>query len=140
MVENKTKPENTSVESFLNKIKDEAKRNDCFRIMKIMERITKKPAVMWGTSIIGFGSYHYKYESGREGDMCLIGFSPRAQNISIYLMGCVDRHPELMKKLGKYKTGNGCLYIKKLEDVDLKTLEELIKTSIKYLKTLYPAS
>ena len=92
---------------------------------------------MWGPSIVGFGSYHYKYESGREGDMCITGFSPRKQNLTIYILPGFKRYSELMKKLGKYKTGKSCLYINKLEDVDMKVLKELISEDVKYMKKKY---
>jgi hypothetical protein len=97
-----------------------------------MKKATNAEPKMWGTSIIGFGDYHYKYESGRENDWFLAGFSPRAQNLTLYMMGGLD--PELLKKLGKYKTGKGCLYINKMEDVDSKVLSELITSAVKRTK------
>ena len=99
-----------------------------------MKKITKEEPVMWGPSIIGFGSYHYKYESGREGDMCITGFSPRKQSLTLYIMPGFERYHDLMNKLGKYKTGKSCLYINKIEDVDLKVLKELISESVKFMK------
>ena len=102
-----------------------------------MKQITKEEPIMWGPSIVGFGSYHYKYESGREGDMCITGFSPRKQNLTIYILPGFKRYSELMKKLGKHKTGSSCLYINKLEDVDLKVLKQLITESVKYMKKKY---
>jgi hypothetical protein len=134
MAELKTKKNKASVEKFLNSVKDEKKREDSFKILKLMKQITKAEPEMWGTSIIGFGSYHYKYASGREGDWFLTGFSPRKQSLTLYLMTYLEKNKEILKKLGKYKTGKGCLYINKLEDVDLKVLKELITTSIKKLK------
>lgn len=127
----KTKVNNASVESFLNTIKDEEVRKDCFEIAEMMKRASKEKPKMWGPSIIGFGSYHYKYESGREGDSPLIGFSPRKQNITLYVLLGADYENPLLKKLGKHTTGKGCLYIKKLADVDKKVLQELIDKSIK---------
>lgn len=138
MAENKTKQTKASVESFINKIKDETVRNDCYSIIKIMKSITKEEPRMWGPSIIGFGSYHYKYASGREGDMCIAGFSPRKQNLTIYLMPGFEVQQSLLKKLGKHKTSKVCLYIKSLEDVDVKVLKEMISISVKEMKKLYP--
>lgn len=130
----KTKPTKINVEKFLNNIKDEKKRKDTFKILMMMKQITKEEPKMWGPSIVGFGSYHYKYESGREGDMCITGFSPRKQALTIYIMPGFERYKILMDKLGKYKTGKSCLYINKIEDVDLKVLKELISESVKYMK------
>ena len=131
MAEMKTKLNDASIEDFLNKVDDKQKRDDCFEIAKLMQQVTKEEPKMWGTAIIGFGSYHYKYESGREGDMMKIGFSPRKQNITLYVgLGDNAENP-LLKKLGKYTTGKGCLYIKKLTDVDKKVLQELITESFK---------
>ena len=132
MAELKTKVTKANVEKFLAGIKDERKREDCFQILKIMKKATKAEPKMWGPSIIGFGDYHYIYESGREGDWFLTGFSPRAQNLTLYMMGGFDS--ETLKKLGKYKTGKGCLYINKLEDINLKVLNDLITTSVKKSK------
>jgi hypothetical protein len=132
MAELKTKVTNVSVDEFLQGIKDERKREDCYQILKIMKKATKAHPKMWGTSIIGFGDYHYKYESGRENDWFLAGFSPRAQNLTLYMMGGFDQ--DVLKKLGKYKTGKGCLYINKLEDVNTKVLSELIRTSVRKSK------
>src|SRR5207249_2771638 len=116
MPELKTKQTDDSVTAFLNSVEDEKKRKDSFAIAEIMKDVTKMEPKMWGTSIIGFGSYHYKYDSGHEGDMCLIGFSPRKQNISLYLMMGLEDNKDVLQKLGKHKTGKGCLYINKLED------------------------
>lgn len=137
MAELKTKPTKADVEKFLNSIKDEKKGEDSFKILKLMKQITKEEPIMWGPSIVGFGSYHYKYESGREGDMCITGFSPRKQNLTIYILPGFKRYSELMKKLGKHKTGSSGLYINKLEDVDLKVLKQLITESVKYMKKTY---
>jgi hypothetical protein len=132
MAELKTKVTKVSADKFLQGIKDEKKREDCYQILKIMKKATKAEPKMWGTSIIGFGDQHYVYESGREGDWFITGFSPRVQNLTLYMMGGFDQ--ELLKKLGKYKTGKGCLYINKLEDVDTKILDKLIATSVKKAK------
>ena len=116
----KTKVNDASVTKFLNSVEDEQKRNDSFEILKLMKQITKEEPKMWGSSIVGFGSYHYKGKSGREGDWMLTGFSPRKQNLTLYLMGGFHTHADLLNKLGKFTTGAGCLYIKKLDDVDKK--------------------
>jgi len=130
----KTKVNKSSVEGFLNSVKDEQKREDSFKILEMMKKITKEEPKMWGPSIVGFGKYHYKYASGHEGDMCIAGFSPRKQAITIYIVPEFLKYKPLMKKLGKYKTGVVCLYIKKLEDVDQKVLKELITESFKWMK------
>ena len=130
MAELKTKLTNASVDKFLKGVKDEQTRADCYQIIEMMNKATKAEPKMWGTSIIGFGSIHLKYESGRELDWFPIGFSPRKQNITLYLMGGLEQ-AELLGKLGKYSTGKGCLYIKKLADVDVKVLNKLITTSAK---------
>ena len=132
MAELKTKVTKASVEKFIEGIKDERKREDCFLLLKIMKKATRAEPKMWGPSIIGFGDYRYKYESGREGDWFIAGFSPRAQNLTLYMLGGMDG--QALKKLGKYKTGKGCLYINKLEDVNLQVLNELITSSVKNAK------
>ena len=128
MAELKTKATKVSVDSFLKKNAGN-RLEDCYKLIDIMRKITKQEPKMWGASIIGFGSYHYKYESGREGDMCAIGFSPRKQALTVYIVAGFSRYDVLMKKLGKYKTGSSCLYLKSLKDVDMKVLQELIKES-----------
>jgi len=133
-VELKTKVNNASVTDFLNSVADEQKRNDSFEILKMMKQVSKEDAKMWGTSIVGFGSYHYKGASGREGDWMLIGFSPRKQNITLYIMPGFDHYQKLMKNLGKYSTGKSCLYIKRLSDVDVNVLKELMTESLKVMK------
>jgi len=132
----KTKKNEASVEGFLNSVKDEQTREDCFEILKMMKQVTKEEPKMWGATIVGFGSYHYKGASGREGDWMLTGFSPRKQNLTLYLMGGFDVEKDLLKKLGKHKTSVGCLYIKKLDDVDKKVLKELVTESVKKMKKL----
>lgn len=135
-VELKTKLNDASVEDFINAVEDEAIRADCFEVAKIMKQATKAEPKMWGSSIVGFGSYHYKGASGREGDWMLVGFSPRKQNLTLYIMAGFDRYDQLMKKLGKFSTGKSCLYIKKLADVDKKVLKELVGESVQYMKKL----
>ena len=130
MAELKTKATNASVMDFLNTIKDTQRRQDCLTIVELMRKASRSEPKMWGSSIIGFGTRHYVYESGREGDMFLIGFSPRKQNLTLYIGGFEQDDP-LLKKLGKYKTGGSCLYIIRLQDVDLLTLQKLIDRSAK---------
>ncbi len=131
MAENKTKPTKSSVTAFLNKIKDKQLRDDCFAILEVMQKVSNCDPVMWGSAIIGFGTYHYVYESGREGDTIVIGFSPRKQNISIYLMGGLKNVEDELAKLGKYKTGKGCLYIKSLSDVNVDILKKVFAKAFK---------
>ena len=134
MAENKTTPNDQDVEQFLNSIADEQKRKDSFTLLELMKQVTGMEPRMWGSSIVGFGSYHYKYESGREGDAILAGFSPRKQNLTLYHMGSFEQSNDLLKRLGKHTTGKGCLYIKRLDDVDLPTLKRLIEESVEHVK------
>jgi len=134
MAEMKTKPTNESVEKFLNKISDEERRADCFAVAKIMEEITGEKPKMWGPSIVGFGSYHYKYASGREGDWPITGFSPRKKDLTLYLMMGYEKYKDLLEKLGKHSGGKSCLYINRLSDVHVPTLKKVIKVSVKDLK------
>ena len=134
MAETKTKPTSESVEGFLKKIADEERRADCFQVAKIMEEITGEKPKMWGPSIVGFGSYHYKYDSGREGDWPVTGFSPRKKDLTLYIMMGFEKHHELMEKLGKHTHAKSCLYIKRLSDIHVPTLKKLIKVSLKDLK------
>jgi hypothetical protein len=129
MADIQTKVNDASVVEFLNKVENEQKRKDSFEILKMMQQVTKKEAKMWGPAIIGFGSSHYKYESGREGDMPQIAFSPRKQSITLYIGIGDDSDNPLLRKLGKYTTSKVCLYIKKLADVDKNVLQELIADS-----------
>ena len=133
MAELKTKRNKGDVEAFLNSIPDEKKRQDSFAILELMKEVTGAEPEMWGASIIGFGSYHYKYASGREGDWMLVGFSPRAQNLTLYIMSGFDEYDGLLKKLGKHSTGKSCLYIKKMEDVDRAVLKQLVKKSVEHM-------
>lgn len=135
-IELKTKVNDASVTEFLNNVADEQKRKDCFEILKMMKQVTKKEPKMWGTSIVGFGSYHYKGKSGREGDWMLTGFSPRKQNLTIYVISGPANHAALLKDLGKFTTGGGCLYLKTLADVDKKVLKALVQASVKWMKQL----
>ena len=137
MAKLKTKTTEIKVTDFLDAVEDEQKRKDAYELMDMMGKATKEPAKMWGASIVGFGKYHYKYESGHEGDMCLIGFSPRKPNLVLYMGG---KNEALLEKLGKYKPSKGCLYIKKLADVDKTVLKQLIKESVAYMKKTYPGS
>jgi len=137
MSELKTKPTTQSVTAFLNAIEDAQVRKDCKQILKLMSEATGSKPKMWGTSIVGFGSYHYQYASGRKGDWPLTGFSPRKQNLTVYIMPGFHRYDALMKKLGKYKTGKACLYFKKLDDVDQDVLKELVHNSAEYLRQKY---
>jgi hypothetical protein len=136
MAELKTKVNNASVDKFIKSVKDEQVRDDCYKILDMMQKATKAEPKMWGTSIVGFGSYHYKGASGREGDWMLTGFSPRKQNLTLYIMPGFEDYDSLMKNLGKHTTGKSCLYIKKLEDVDTKVLKELVTKSVKKMKQM----
>ena len=135
MAELKTQPTEHSVETFLNSVADDRKRQDSFTILNLMAEVTGEEPQMWGDSIVGFGNYHYKYASGREGDWFLTGFSPRKQNLTLYIMAGFDQYDSLMDQLGKYKTGKSCLYIKKLKDIDQAVLRELVKQSVEHMAT-----
>ncbi|NNF03456.1 MAG: DUF1801 domain-containing protein [Rhodothermales bacterium] len=135
MSEPKTRPTDSSVTDFLRAIEDEKKRSDAFRVLELMTEITGEDAKMWGPSIVGFGSYHFKYASGREGDWMLTGFSPRKTALTLYIMSGFKRHDELMEQLGSFKTGKSCLYIKRLDDVDEDALRELIAASVEHVRT-----
>ena len=128
MAELKTKLNDASVDKFLQQINDEQKQADNFQVAEIMKKVIKAEPKMWGTSIVGFGKYHYKYASGREGDWFVVGFSPRKQNLTLYIRSGFSGHEELRGKLGKHSLGKGCLYIKNLVDVDTKVLKELISS------------
>ena len=137
MAENKTRATIASVTEFINAIEDRQKRADARKVAAIMRRVMGKRAKMWGSSIVGYGTYHYKYESGREGDFMITGFSPRRQALTVYILAGFGRFDTLMGKLGKYKTGKSCLYINRLSDVDEKVLEKLIDRSVKYMRKNY---
>ncbi len=134
MAELKTKPTKQSVKDFVDAIKDEQQKKDCRTVSRIMKRITKANPKMWGPGIVGFGSYHYKYASGREGDWFLVGFAPRKQNLTLYIMSGFKKYSALLKKLGKHKIGVSCLYVKRLDDVDMDVLTELIEDSVAYVR------
>jgi hypothetical protein len=135
VAEIKTKPTNQSVAEFLNKIPDAKRREDCFAVAKMLEEVTGSKPKMWGPSIVGFGSYHYKYASGREGDWLVTGFSPRKQDLTLYIMMGFEKHGDLMKQLGKHRASKSCLYIKRLSDIHVPTLKKLIKASVKDLSS-----
>lgn len=137
MAENTTQPTKVSVTDFINAIEDKAKRADARKVAAMMRKATGKRARMWGSSIVGFGTYHYKYASGREGDSLVTGFSPRKQALTVYIMAGFSKYDTLMKRLGKYKTGKSCLYIKRLSDVDEAVLQQLIDESVKYMRKNY---
>ncbi|CAI2769038.1 DUF1801 domain-containing protein [Flavobacterium collinsii] len=138
MAKNKTTATESSVVDFINAIDDEVKRNDAFELIKIMQNISGFEAKMWGPSIIGFGSYHYKYDSGHEGDAPLAGFSPRKAAISLYVYLPHEKREELLSKLGKHKSAKACIYIKKLSDVDLEVVKKMITISLELTQKLYP--
>ena len=140
MAELKTKPNKVDVYQFIQSVENQRRRQDALVLLDLMKKITGVEPVMWGPSIVGFGKYHYKYESSREGDSFLVGFSPRKQNMSIYLICDYDKDKKLMDKLGKHKSGKGCLYINKLEDVNLNILKVLIESSIEFTKIKYPVN
>lgn len=141
MAENKTKPTEVSVDDFINAVESPKKREDAFALKKMMEEITGEPAVMWGPSIVGFGSYHYKYATGHEGDAPIVGFSPRKAAHSLYLLSCEQRDFEpLLAKLGKYKRSVACLYANKLSDLNEDILRELIAKSYATTKAKYPTT
>jgi hypothetical protein len=140
MAELKTKKTNASVEKFLNAIEGETRRDDCYAILEMMKKITRAEPAMWGSSIVGFGTYHYIYASGQEGDWPMIGFSPRKQNLTLYIMPGFEKNTELIKKLGKCKTAKSCIYIKRLDDIHLPTLKQLFKASLNDLKKFVAAN
>ena len=137
MADTKTRPTGTSVTAFMAAISDRGMRADAKQVAAMMRRATGKRARMWGPSIVGFGSYHYRYASGREGQFMITGFSPRKQALTIYIMPGFSRFDSLMSKLGKYKTGKSCLYIRRLADVDETVLEQLIEESVEYMRGHY---
>lgn len=140
MAELKTKQTASSAKAFLEAIPDKQRRDDCLTIAAMMEKAAKAPAKMWGSSIVGFGEYHYKYASGREGDWMLIGFSPRKGDLTLYVHGGADEVNVMFDKLGKFKRGKGCLYIKTLADVDQKVLQKIITASVKHARAAHASS
>lgn len=138
MAKNKTTETSISVNDFVNAVKDEVKRKDSLNLIQLLKKQTGLDPKMWGPSIVGFGSYHYKYDSGHEGDSPLVGFSPRATALTLYLSGHFEKREELLEKLGKHKTDKGCIYIKKLDDINIETLQKMVTNHIKHIKKLYP--
>lgn len=133
MADNKTQPTDASVREFLDGVENETRRADAKQVLELMREVTGEEPRMWGPSIVGFGAYRYRYESGREGDWFLAGFSPRKSNLVVYIMSGFPRHAELMERLGKHRTGKSCLYINRLEDVDLNVLRELVRRSAEHV-------
>jgi len=133
----KTKVNDASVEAFIDGVANKTRREDAKTVLALMTRVTRKAPKMWGPSIVGFDQYHYRYDSGREGDMCMIGFSPRAQALTLYLMRGFPEHDDLVKRLGKCSTSLACLYIHKLADVDVAVLRELVAASYRHAKATY---
>ena len=136
MSELKTKPSEANVEAFLNAIEDEPKREDAFAVLELMRTITGEEPKMWGSAIVGFGNYRYKYASGREGDWMLTAFSPRKAALTLYLMGDFEERVPLLAKLGKHTGGKGCIYIKRLTDIDSAVLSELLRASVAYIRAI----
>jgi hypothetical protein len=139
MAKNKTTETNSSVTEFVNKVENEVKRNDSFKLIEIFKSITGFEPKMWGPTIIGFGYYHYKYESGHEGDAPLAGFSPRKDSLVVYIATEFENREVLLSQLGKHKSSKSCVYVKKLSDIDLKILETMIVNSMTYTMKLYPS-
>ena len=138
MSELKTRPTASSVDAFIDAVDEEHKRADCRVVARLMAEITGAEGVMWGSSIVGFGSYHYRYASGREGDFFEAGFSPRKRALTIYVMAGFAEYEDLLARLGKYATGKSCLYVKRLADVDLDVLREMLIRSVAYIRAKYP--
>lgn len=138
MAKNKTMVTSVSVTDFINAIREEGKRKDSFTLQELFKKATGKEPKLWGPSIIGFGSYHYKYESGREGESPLLAFSPRAAAITIYLSGHFEKREELLQQLGKHKTEKGCIYIKKLDEINIGILQKMIASHILHIQKMYP--
>ena len=138
MAEPKTRPTRASVAAYIKRLPDQQTRADCLTLASLMEKVTGEKAVMWGPNIIGFGTYRLAYADGSEADWPIAGFSPRKRDLTIYLMGVFDRRADLMKKLGKHRTGKVCLYIRRLADVDMKVLKELVAASVGYAREKYP--
>ena len=134
----KTRPTASSVDGFIDEVDDQHKRADCRILAELMAEITGAEGVMWGSSIVGFGSYHYRYASGREGDFFEAGFSPRKRALTIYVMAGFAEYEDLLSKLGKCSTGKSCLYVKRLADIDLDALREMLNRSVAYIRARYP--
>ncbi|SRR6266496_1232468 len=140
MAEQKLKPGEESVSAFLDRIERETRRTECYALVDMMKRATNTKPRIWGSGVIGFGNYHYKYASGHEGDCFVAGFAPRKTALTVYITAGVERFPKLLANLGTHKAGKGCLYIKKLDDVDLSVLEDLVSKSVKWTESTYPSS
>lgn len=134
----KTQPTTASVDAFIDAVDDEDRREDCRIVAGMMAEITGAPGVMWGSSIVGFGNYHYRYASGREGDFFEAGFSPRKRALTLYVMAGFSEYDDLLAKLGKYSTGKSCLYVKRLADVDVEVLHEMLTRSVAFIRAKYP--
>ena len=140
MAELKTQKTDASVQAFLEAVENPARREDAFAVLDMMREITGHEPAMWGSSIVGFDTYHYQYASGREGDWPVVGFSPRKRTLTLYIMSGFDPYEALLARLGKYKTGTSCLYINKLADVDQDVLRDLIRQSVDHVRAAYPTS
>lgn len=137
MAENKTRPNTQSVTAFLNGLENETRRRDARVVARLMRTVTGKRARMWGPNIVGYDEYHYRYDSGREGDFFMVGFSPRKANLVLYIVPGFREYADLLARLGKHKTGKSCLYVNKLADVDLDVLTTLIRLSVEHMRSKY---
>ncbi len=137
MADLKTKQNDASVTDFLDQVENEQRQTDCRELLKMFSEVTGEPAKMWGENMVGFGKYHYKYKSGHEGDWFLTGFSPRKQNLTIYIMTGFEKYNDILEDLGKYKTSSSCLYVKKLEDINREVLSKLIRRSVEDMRERY---
>ncbi|MFN2207172.1 MAG: DUF1801 domain-containing protein [Candidatus Promineifilaceae bacterium] len=138
MAELKTQENDASVDDYLNSVEDDKKREASFKVKELMEDVTGEEARMWGESIVGFGRYKYRYASGREGEWMITGFAPRKRNLTLYIMSGFEEYDDLLDKLGKHSTGKSCLYINKLEDIDMDVLRELVDKSVQHMKETNP--
>ena len=139
MADNKTQENDLSVTAFLDSVDNDQKREDSYALLELMQEVTGEQPRMWGSTIVGFGKYHYKYASGREGEAMLVGFSPRKQNLTLYIMAGFDEYESLLNDLGKHKTGKACLYIKTLKDIDMITLREMVHRSVEHMRDTNPS-
>jgi hypothetical protein len=139
MAAQKTIPTSADVEQYLSSIADEKQRRDCFTLLELMRQVTGEQPRLWVGNIVGFGQYHYKYTSGHEGDAALVGFAPRKSNFSLYVLSGFEGQEQLLEKLGKHKAGKGCLYINRLDDIDLPTLRQIVQGTVSQMRRLYPA-
>lgn len=139
MAELKTQPHEGDVDAFLDRIENERQRNDARTVRRLMAEVTGEEATMWGPSMVGFGGYHYRYASGREGEWFKVGFAPRKQNLTLYMMSGFDGYEQLLERLGKHRTGKSCLYIRRLEDIDVEVLCKLVASSVEHIDATYPS-